>query len=208
MSQDVNPKRKTSRDIQATERRQQILDVAKRLFAEQGYHATSMREINKGIGMGEALTYHHFPGGKLEILKSVLQDAQEKRMKDLTDFSKSFSYDLSLKEFLQTFAHIITERLMIDKEYLQILLREKNLLDKEELTILTELALKPFYAIADYLVYHAKLGQIRDMDFHLAANQFIAQIAVNIFRRVFFEEGMDSQGLEQLIDFYVKLWSK
>jgi AcrR family transcriptional regulator len=50
--------RVTSRDIKAQARRQQILAVAKKLFAEDGYHATSMRMLNKALGVAEALTYH------------------------------------------------------------------------------------------------------------------------------------------------------
>ena len=89
MIQGNKAKRMTSRDLQAVERRQQILDIAMRLFAENGYHATSMRELNKEIGMADALTYHYFPGGKLEILKAVLHNAQEERMRSIVSFCRS-----------------------------------------------------------------------------------------------------------------------
>jgi AcrR family transcriptional regulator len=39
------PKKQTNRDIQASERRQQILDVAMQLFAANGYHATSCEQL-------------------------------------------------------------------------------------------------------------------------------------------------------------------
>ncbi len=86
-------KRMTSRDLQAAERKQQILQAAKRLFAEKGYHAVSMRELNKAIGMAEALTYHYFPGGKFEILTTVLQ----RRRKNGSAASCFFSRKLSQK---------------------------------------------------------------------------------------------------------------
>lgn len=89
MNSNSNSKRMTNRDLLAAERKQQILEIAKRLFAEKGYHATSMREINKEIGMAEALTYHYFPGGKLEILNTVLQ--QEQRIGSIVDFFRETS---------------------------------------------------------------------------------------------------------------------
>src|SRR5262245_42101058 len=134
MTQERKPKRRTERDIQAAERKQQILDIAKRLFAENGYHGTSMRELNKEIGMAEALTYHYFPGGKLEILKTVLKDAQEKRMLDIATYTEAFQDGASLKELLLQAVHRMTERFMSDKPYFQILIRERGLLSQEELS--------------------------------------------------------------------------
>ncbi len=37
----------TNRDLQAIERRSQLLDSAKELFASNGYHATTTRQITK-----------------------------------------------------------------------------------------------------------------------------------------------------------------
>ncbi len=41
--------------------RSKILQVARRLFAEQGYTATSMRQVAEQAGIGKATIYHHFP---------------------------------------------------------------------------------------------------------------------------------------------------
>lgn len=207
MSQDTHMKKKTSRDIQAAERKQQILDVAKRLFAENGYHATSMRELNKGLGMGEALTYHHFPGGKLEILNAVLQAAQEKRINSIMGSMEFLREDMPLRESLLTFAHRLTEQFMDDKEYFQILFREKNLLNNEQLSLLNELTLQPLEAMANFLADRAAQGEVRAMDFPIAVNQFTSQIAVIIFRKMFFDVDTDSQWLERIVEHYVSLWS-
>ncbi|MRN55395.1 TetR family transcriptional regulator [Paenibacillus sp. LC-T2] len=207
MSQVTQMKKKTSRDIQAAERKQQILDVAKRLFAENGYHATSMRELNKGLGMGEALTYHHFPGGKLEILNAVLQAAQEKRIKSIMGSMEFLGEDMPLRKSLLTFAHRLTEQFMDDKEYFQILFREKNLLNNEQLSLINELTLQPLEAMANFLADRAALGEVRAMDFPIAVSQFTSQIAVIIFRKMFFDVDTDSQWLERIVDHYVSLWS-
>lgn len=56
--------------------RQRILDVASELFAEQGYDATSLREIADRMGFTKAALYYHFQS-KDEILKALVQPAFE-----------------------------------------------------------------------------------------------------------------------------------
>ena len=41
-------------------RRQQILDEAARLFAERGYHPTSVAEIVDSLGVGKGVFYWYF----------------------------------------------------------------------------------------------------------------------------------------------------
>ena len=48
---------RTSRDHQAVERRDQILQGSKEMFAEHGFHGTSMRMINKHVGITDGLLY-------------------------------------------------------------------------------------------------------------------------------------------------------
>lgn len=54
-------------------RRQQLLDVAARLFRERGYHVTSMREIAHEVGMLSGSIYYHFPS-KEELLLAVYEE--------------------------------------------------------------------------------------------------------------------------------------
>lgn len=54
-------------------RRQQLLDVAARLFRERGYHVTSMRDIAHEVGMLSGSIYYHFPS-KEELLLAVYEE--------------------------------------------------------------------------------------------------------------------------------------
>lgn len=54
-------------------RRDVILDVASRLFIDQGYAATSVRQIAEAAGMTEAALYYHFKEGKRELLQAVVE---------------------------------------------------------------------------------------------------------------------------------------
>ncbi|QXC63362.1 TetR/AcrR family transcriptional regulator [Aquihabitans sp. G128] len=52
--------------------RDRILEVATELFAEQGYEATSLREIAERLGFTKAALYYHFKS-KDEILQTLLE---------------------------------------------------------------------------------------------------------------------------------------
>jgi AcrR family transcriptional regulator len=56
-----------------TNRRQQLLDVAARLFRERGYHVTSMRDIAHEVGMLSGSIYYHF-SSKEELLLAVYEE--------------------------------------------------------------------------------------------------------------------------------------
>src|SRR5437763_10966100 len=62
------------------ERRQQLLDVARALFAEKGFDATSIEEIAHRAGVSKPVVYEHF-GGKEGIYAVVV----DREMRDLLD---------------------------------------------------------------------------------------------------------------------------
>jgi AcrR family transcriptional regulator len=51
--------------------------VGRRLFAERGYHGTSVGEIAREACCSEAVLYQHF-GGKLELFTAVLEEQAER----------------------------------------------------------------------------------------------------------------------------------
>ncbi len=62
------------------ERRAQLLDVGRTLFAERGFDATSIEEIAKRADVSKPVVYEHF-GGK-EGLYAVVVDREMKRLLD------------------------------------------------------------------------------------------------------------------------------
>jgi AcrR family transcriptional regulator len=59
--------------LPAAERRQQLLDVALRVFGEQGFHHSSMNDIADAAGVTKPVLYQHF-GSKRELYLEVLRD--------------------------------------------------------------------------------------------------------------------------------------
>jgi AcrR family transcriptional regulator len=62
------------------ERRQQLLDVGRTLFAERGYDGTSVEEVASRAGVSKPVVYEHF-GGK-EGLYAVVVDREVQRLLD------------------------------------------------------------------------------------------------------------------------------
>jgi AcrR family transcriptional regulator len=64
------------------ERRQQLLDIGRRLFAERGFEGTSIEEIAATAGVSKPVVYEHF-GGK-EGLYAVVVDREVERLLTMT----------------------------------------------------------------------------------------------------------------------------
>lgn len=60
--------------LSATERRQQLLDVAGTLFAQHGYHGLSMEHLADAAGVSKPVLYQHFPS-KHDLYLGLLRDA-------------------------------------------------------------------------------------------------------------------------------------
>jgi AcrR family transcriptional regulator len=63
--------------LPAPERRQQLLDVACEMFAERGFHSTSMDDIALTAGVTKPVLYQHFPSKRalyLELLERIGND--------------------------------------------------------------------------------------------------------------------------------------
>jgi len=59
--------------LSAEERRASIIKVAKRLFAQTGFHGVSIDEIVKEVGVSPAILYRHFES-KDELYEAVLHE--------------------------------------------------------------------------------------------------------------------------------------
>jgi AcrR family transcriptional regulator len=55
----------------------ELVEVARRLFAADGYAATSLEDVVRGAGVTKGALYHHF-GGKRDLFLAVYEREQEK----------------------------------------------------------------------------------------------------------------------------------
>lgn len=47
------------------------------LFRHHGYEGVSLSKISEATGLGRASLYHHFPGGKAEMIRATLDYSQQ-----------------------------------------------------------------------------------------------------------------------------------
>ncbi|MFJ5547750.1 TetR family transcriptional regulator [Streptomyces sp. NPDC093225] len=75
--------RRSGRRVRMTgaERRQQLLDIGRALFAEKGFEGTSVEEIAAKAGVSKPVVYEHF-GGK-EGLYAVVVDREMRQLLDM-----------------------------------------------------------------------------------------------------------------------------
>jgi AcrR family transcriptional regulator len=59
--------------LPAQQRREQLLGVAVEVFAERGFHATSMDEVAEAAGVTKPVLYQHFPS-KRALYRELLDD--------------------------------------------------------------------------------------------------------------------------------------
>ena len=66
------------------ERRRQIVEAATRLFAEKGYHPTSVADVVDAVGVGKGVFYWYF-ASKEELLAEILRAGQTGRRRHQRD---------------------------------------------------------------------------------------------------------------------------
>ena len=64
---------KSSPRLSFDKRRQAIVEAVRGVFAENGFHGTTTRELARTAGVSEALLYKHFPSK--ESLYAAMLDA-------------------------------------------------------------------------------------------------------------------------------------
>ncbi len=97
MDTTINKIRKTAGrrpyDRDALPSRIRLLDVAEELFADQGYAATSIREVAERANVNPAMIHYHF-GSKHELMGAVLDRALKPLMRIIAQHNSEGSTDL------------------------------------------------------------------------------------------------------------------
>lgn len=87
-----------TRDTEAT--RKAVLVAAERLFAEQGFAATSMRDISQASGVSHPLIHHHF-GSKAELYAAVKRRLVEDYARRFPNAAKAANRPLNIRAELR-----------------------------------------------------------------------------------------------------------
>ncbi len=102
-------------------RRAQLLDAAAQLFSERGFHATSMRDIAKTVGMLSGSIYYHFES-KEEMLLAVYEEG-ERRIADAVDVAVANAAEPWKRLEAACAAHL--RALIAHRDYSQAMIRTR-----------------------------------------------------------------------------------
>jgi AcrR family transcriptional regulator len=131
------------------ERREQLLDIGRRLFAERGFDGTSIEEIAAQAGVSKPVVYEHF-GGK-EGLYAVVVDREVERL--LTMATSLLDGDHTRDKF-EAAAVSLFRYIDDNADGFRILVRDSNPGSSTGTygTLLSDIAGQVEYILADYLV--------------------------------------------------------
>ncbi len=161
---------------EARDTRRAILDAALELFAEHGYHCTSMRALARAVGVRESALYHHFPS-KDAILEAVFADRVASRVA-IADRELRMLGDRTLGEVLTSagealLAHLESPR---ERKFVRIALSVHDLLvsDAFPLERLTDGVRRVFQLLGAEM---QRTGRLRkDTDIEVLLVEFVAPL--------------------------------
>jgi AcrR family transcriptional regulator len=102
------------------QRRQQLLDIGRELFAQKGFEATSIEEIAARADVSKPVVYEHF-GGK-EGLYSVVVDREMQLLLD--HFTSALSAPGHPRELLERAALVLLDYIEVDTDGFRVLTRD------------------------------------------------------------------------------------
>jgi AcrR family transcriptional regulator len=130
------------------ERRQQLLDIGRRLFAERGFEGTSIEEIAARADVSKPVVYEHF-GGK-EGLYAVVVDREVERL--LTMVTTLLEGEHNERKF-EAAAVALLRYIDENSDGFRILVRDSNPGSGSGTygTMLSDIAMQVEYIMADFL---------------------------------------------------------
>jgi AcrR family transcriptional regulator len=154
------------------QRRAQIVQIARRLFAERGYRPATTRELARAAGVSDALMYRHFES-KDDVLRAVVDQglAGFAAMRDVA----GAGLDRPLAERLTILGRTFLDTLDAQADLLVLFVSEHQLLrDDARLVGFIDLAAA---GLGAELAARARHGEIRgDLDGYLFARSFMGSL--------------------------------
>src|SRR5215204_4609845 len=174
----------TARQRQAAARREQILQTALKLFAAQGFDATSTRAIAKEVGVAEGLIFHYFPT-KASLLTAILEDRLEGRRAFRRDL-RPLLEDTAGKpasEVLRSVASGWLATLRRDEEIVVVLFTAAQV-NPEVRAAWQGLIREGTELLTGYLAARVEAGELRkDLPLETAATMFVSSLMIYFLAR-------------------------
>lgn len=198
----------TKRQEQAQESRHKMLETAFLLFADQGYAKTSVHAICQHMGVADSLMYHYFPGGKQELMKTILREKMQVLIEELNAENASME-GLPIEEVLNQLYLRITRIFQGHIDIFRLLVREREILDLIDSGDFILMLAQRILWFPRLLEKRAQAGEIGIMDYECAAELMDAYMLRNLMFSLIFgapDPLADEDYRKRLIMYQVNLW--
>jgi len=160
--------------VPARDRRLQIMDAARELFARQGFEGTTTRQIAQVARVNEAIIFRHFPSK--ESLYWAIIDRQSELAGWQPALERQLSSGASDREILASIAEDILVRRAKDSSLSRLLLFSALENQRRSQRFFQTHVVMYYEAIAKYVRKRIEDGAFRAVDPLLAARGFVGMV--------------------------------
>jgi AcrR family transcriptional regulator len=180
---------------------QVILEAAYALFLEQGYHATSMRQIAQQAGLALGGIYNHFES-KEQIFETVLLEKHPYRQ--MLQILQAAPGD-SLEQLAQNAARTIMAELGKRPDFLKLALIELSEFRGKHISILFQIIFPEVYPL--FQRFRERESELRELPLQVVflsfMGTFLSYFMVNSLIAPTHDFGLEDVALEQFIDIFL-----
>ncbi len=190
--------------LSGEQRRAQIVDVARRLFAEQGFKGTSTRHIARDARISETMIFKHFPTKK-RLYQAILDSVACGRKYSIEE--RLYYTDYTLQDVLRKLVVMLLDEYEKDPVILKLLLHsglESNQLADE---IFSEHKKRLIDYVAYEIAERVKKGAFRKVDPELAAQAFMGMLMdYALSRTILQREEYRNRPTKEVADAFVQMF--
>lgn len=156
-----------------TNRREQILQEASRLFATGGYDGTSIRTIATACGITEAAIYRHYKN-KLDLYQEVIQAKAAQH--DIPGQLAASTAGLGIEEVMTRLATYVLDLAQRDRELMQLMISNTRESDPAAAVLFREVRQPMIDHLAGEITARMASGEVRTVDPLITARCFVGMV--------------------------------
>ncbi len=185
----------------AAARRNQILDAAAKVFAEKGFHPTTIKDIAREASLADGTIYNYFDN-KTSLLVGILDRMKEATLQEvnLPDFS-----ELDFRSFLRVYLQYPLTALKPGNFELFRVVISEIMVNKEFRELYYQKIFEPTLSMAEkYFQEWAAQGSIKNVDLNLTIRAISGMVFGLILEHIMGDKTLE-ENWEDLPDFLTNL---
>ncbi len=174
-----SPRPRTSREAQALERRNQLIDTALAVFAEKGLEAATVKDLSKAAGVAQGLMYHYFRS-KDDLLKAI---HERHSFREEMEQMLQVGHDRPAAEVMLQVALGYRQMLERSEKLVKVILHEAQT-NPAVWEILQQIIRDGVTHFAAYLDHRISVGELRPHNTHVAARTLFYSVFMSHFTKL------------------------